>query len=87
VVLFELAAGKHPWQNVGNFVQIVENLTEKPEPRLGKDEHPPSICDFVAKCITRDVKQRADSEQLLTHEFVQDAERYQEEFASWLSTL
>jgi serine/threonine protein kinase len=87
MVLFELATGKYPFENVANFPQLFENLTEKPEPRLEAGAYPPSMCDFVAKCITRDVAQRADGAMLKEHDFVQGAERYQPEFASWLSTL
>jgi len=87
MVLFELATGKYPFGNVGNFPDLFVNLTENPEPRLDVNVFPASMCEFVAMCITRDVALRADTQLLLQHDFVQGAERYQEEFAAWLPAL
>lgn len=87
MVLYELATGKYPF-STKVFVELYDCICVRPEPRLDPEEFNPSLCDFVAKCLTRDAESRPDATSLRAHEFV-CSPRAQETavLAEWLSSL
>jgi len=87
LVLYELATGTFPFPPLSNFATLFECICEKPEPRLPVDgPYPAVMCEFVEKCLTREVRERGDTPRLVRHPFVATVES-EEEFASFLSTL
>lgn len=70
LVLVELATGHYPFVDVSTFPKLFEHVCVKPEPRLDPGLYPPAMCDFVARCLTRDVALRSDTPTLVQHEFV-----------------
>lgn len=70
LVLYEMAVGRYPFDDVTNFPALFEALIDKPEPRLDAERHAPELCDFLAKCLVRDVAVRSDTFALLRHPFL-----------------
>lgn len=86
LVIYELATGRFPFDGAStSFAAIFQAIVEDPEPRLD-GSYPPELCDLVAKCLTREVRDRADTPSLVRHPFVATPET-NEEFAAFLSTL
>lgn len=88
MVFYELASGAHPFRSARSFPEIAKMLLEKPEPRLLESEgHPAPLCSFVARCLIREVCDRADAQDLLGHPFLDedDGEMVsQQELSAWL---
>jgi serine/threonine protein kinase len=84
VVCYELMTGVHPLAEASSIPDIFCLLLESPEPRLAEtDGFPAALCDFVARCLTRDPDRRATAQELLAHNFITDAGS-QEELSTWL---
>eukprot|EP00929_Paragymnodinium_shiwhaense_P006942 TRINITY_DN1108_c0_g2_i1.p1 TRINITY_DN1108_c0_g2~~TRINITY_DN1108_c0_g2_i1.p1 ORF type:complete len:373 (-),score=41.08 TRINITY_DN1108_c0_g2_i1:117-1118(-) len=86
LVLYELATGSFPFPPLSNFAELFQCICEKPEPRLDPGVFSPELCDFVEKCLTRDVPHRMDTPRLLRHAFIQTPET-EADFAAYLATL
>lgn len=71
MVVYELASGKYPFATKA-FLDLYDCLCVQPEPRLQEGEFPSVLCDFVAKCLTREETQRPDARGLLSHEAIAD---------------
>eukprot|EP00930_Biecheleria_cincta_P005362 TRINITY_DN106288_c0_g1_i1.p1 TRINITY_DN106288_c0_g1~~TRINITY_DN106288_c0_g1_i1.p1 ORF type:complete len:528 (+),score=109.52 TRINITY_DN106288_c0_g1_i1:3-1586(+) len=84
MVVYELATGSYPWRNVSSFPIIFQHLCDEEEPRLDPAVFPPVLCEYVAKCLTRDVAKRMDSFSLLKHDLVVSDACSPTEFARWL---
>lgn len=87
MVIYELATGRYPFTDVSSFPVLFDQLCEQPEPRLDPSYFDPSLCDFVAKCLTRDVALRPDTYALASHPFVMDGRESEDALASWFATL
>lgn len=72
MVIYQLATSRYPFTDVDSFPALFDQLCEKPEPRLDAAQHPPELCDFVARCLQRDVAHRSDTPSLLADVFVSD---------------
>merc|ERR1712046_459354 len=70
MVIYELASGKYAYNDVSTFPALFEALVEKPEPRLTTSGLSPELCNFVAKCLTRDLKLRSATRELMKHDFL-----------------
>lgn len=53
MMLHEVAAGRHPFQDVAVFHELFDRMCNAPEPRLDPHAFPPAMCDFLAQCLTR----------------------------------
>merc|ERR1719408_54357 len=69
MVVYELACGRYPFK-AGSFMDLYQNLCVEEEPRLNPEEHSPALCDFVARCLTREPDRRPTAEHLLEHDIV-----------------
>lgn len=87
MVIYELATGKYPFADVSSFPVLFDHLCEKPEPRLDPGLFPPNLCDFTAKCLTRDVAKRVETEVLCEHDFVKVDVESDAELADWLISI
>lgn len=87
MVVYELASGSYPFSETSSFPALFDQLCEQPEPRLSPDAYPPDLCDFVARCLTRDVARRADTEALARHPFVTEGVEPVGSLAAWLASL
>mmetsp|Transcript_53047 Transcript_53047/g.99694 ORF Transcript_53047/g.99694 Transcript_53047/m.99694 type:complete len:477 (-) Transcript_53047:49-1479(-) len=87
MILFELATGRYAFCNVSSFAALLSCLCDKPEPRLSTAQFPPTACDFVALCLTRDMARRPDSCVLSRHPFVVGSRGTRLEFAEWLCSV
>lgn len=85
MVLFELATQEHPLPKSGGFPLLFEYLCDRPEPRLSA-AHPPSLQDFAAGMLVRDIDQRATLAQLRSHAFLSEASPPQA-FSDYLKEL
>jgi serine/threonine protein kinase len=70
IVIYELATGRYPY-NYKAFLDLYECLCEKPEPRLDAAAFPPLLCDFAARCLTRDLSSRPEAGALCGHGYVE----------------
>eukprot|EP00438_Fugacium_kawagutii_P032795 Skav211932 [mRNA] locus=scaffold1086:351292:367081:+ [translate_table: standard] len=75
MVLFELATGRYPFEELSSFVVLFDHLCEQPEPRHGSTQtdsssrvrwldpeyFPAELVEFDAYCLTRDVSRRPDA--------------------------
>lgn len=86
LVLYELAKGEFPFPSLNNFAELFVCITQKDEPRLNGADYPPELCDFVAICLARELKDRADTPRLVGHSFIAAPEP-EAEFAEFLSQL
>jgi len=93
MVVYELAAGRHPFHSC-SFLELYDNVCECPEPRLeGQGSYPAALCDFVARCLTRNVlyhgPARPSVGTLVSHEFISRGveEPCIANFADWLTSL
>lgn len=89
MVVYELATGAYPY-TTRNFLELYDCLCQKPEPRLDRTSaaYPPALCDFVARCLTRDEAQRFDAEALVGHECVRDLGPADiASLGAWIATL
>merc|ERR1712085_34759 len=71
MVIYELSTGCHPFARL-DFLELYDRLCEQPEPRLEtvSKDFPAELCDFVARCLTRDAASRPDAAALHGHEIV-----------------
>jgi len=88
LMVYELAAGKHPFPPISSVPVLFDILIHRPEPRLDPNEgFSPELCDFVAKCLVRDPSKRASAVQLQAHPFlIREAPPMasQVDFARWI---
>jgi serine/threonine protein kinase len=89
LVLYEVATGTFPFPPLSNFAVLFQSICEDPEPRLSPD-YPMPMQEFLALCLTREVRDRGDSDRLAIHSFVFDGPHgtgleTQDEFAAFLS--
>lgn len=87
LVVYELAMGRYPFPKA-SFIELYECLCEGPEPRLDAAIFPKTICDFVARCLTKCPDSRPDAVALRHHPAVVDLTDFQiDAFAAWLREL
>jgi len=87
MVVLELANGTYPFKTA-NFLELYECLCNQPEPRLDADSFPRPLCDFVARCLTREESERAETSSLARHQLVaSQGEDQVANLALWLATL
>lgn len=87
MVFFELATGKYPFEKK-TFLELYECLCMQPEPRLDQTKFPEDLCDFVAKCLTRDEIKRQDATLLVKHRLIaSQGDEHVSQFAKWLVSL
>jgi serine/threonine-protein kinase len=71
VVLYELLAGRRPWEGVSDVALIGKIMTEKPQPLAElRPDAPPELCAIVEKALAKDRAQRYQS----CHELQADLE-------------
>jgi len=85
MVGYELATGSYPFPSMTNFPQLHDALFHRPEPRL-PPESSEDAQSFIALQLVRDLNDRANSAQLLTHPFVATASQ-REDFIEFLHQL
>ena len=80
IVAMELTNGDPPYISEPQSRIIINIVKNKPPPI--KEKWSALFQDFVSQCLTKDPKKRPSADELLQHEFLQDAGDYREEFAS-----
>merc|ERR1711972_422274 len=86
IILHELATAEYPF-DITSFPALFEGLVENPEPRLDSAIFPPTLCEFHAHCLTRDVCDRADIRELKLHDFLAIGVPSRDDFAAWLNGI
>ena len=74
---FELAVGDPPFHHHAggdNFENLFDAIINEPVQRIPA-KWSDTFADFVEKCFIKDPKQRWSIDQLLAHEFMQNAEQ------------
>lgn len=71
VTLYELATGRSPYTNCDTDFHILTKILKGPPPVLPNDmKFSQELRDFLAACLTKDVKQRPKYRQLMEFEFI-----------------
>lgn len=88
---YELASGQPPFSANENDMDVLfEAIIYQPTPPL-PGNWSAKFVDFVEKCLIKDPAQRWTIDQLLAHEFMQDAPNAQagwkQDYAAWKATL
>jgi serine/threonine-protein kinase 24/25/MST4 len=72
-MMLEFAYGEPPYLNLPQTQVCYMILTMDP-PELDANKWSKSMREFVKICLTKDPKERPSAEDLLNHEFLQNAE-------------
>mmetsp|Transcript_45153 Transcript_45153/g.81573 ORF Transcript_45153/g.81573 Transcript_45153/m.81573 type:complete len:380 (+) Transcript_45153:60-1199(+) len=83
ILTYELATGSYPFET-DSFPTLFEGIAEKPEPRLDAEAFSPELCDFAARCLTRDTCLRAAASELRVHPFLTKHAASKDDLAHWL---
>ena len=78
VTAFELSEGNPPNHDKCDG-RIKTDIVLRPAPKLSSHRSA-QFQDFVQKCLIKDPAKRPSAAELLTHEFLADADNYREEF-------
>jgi len=81
LTLVECALGRYPYPPPGDaaaqaqplgFWELLEYIVVEAPPALPRDDgrFSPELCDFVAKCLVKDARQRPSIESLAKHAFL-----------------
>ncbi|ESO85274.1 hypothetical protein LOTGIDRAFT_130700, partial [Lottia gigantea] len=74
ITALEMAEGKPPYGDI-HPMRAIFMIPTKPPPSFRKpDKWSPEFIDFVSKCLIKNPEQRATAQELLKHEFIQQAE-------------
>ena len=76
IVAMELTNGDPPYISEPQSRIIINIVKNKPPPI--KEKWSALFQDFVSQCLTKDPKKRPSADELLQHEFLQDAGDYRE---------
>ena len=71
IVLIELAEGRNPYASA-SLKRMIVRICNKDPPSLSRKKWPPTLVDFVSKCLVKNVKERASVRVLMD---VSDCER------------
>ena len=88
---FELATGDPPFSGFGrDYDRLFHAIVHDPVPQIPQRPNMPwsaAFVDFAGKCLLKDSKQRWSIDQLLGHEFMQNAEASRvgwcQDYAAW----
>lgn len=69
MIAVELADGEPPFLRLPPL-KAMYFISTKDAYRLNKAKFSPNYCDFVERCLERDVKKRWSINQLLNHPFI-----------------
>lgn len=64
ISVIEMAEGKHPFTNCTSAM-VLNQVMNKPPPSLTSSVWSDTFVDFVKKCLTKDVKNRASVSELM----------------------
>lgn len=79
IFAMEMADGDPPYISEPQG-RVIFNIVKKETPPIGP-RWSQEFRDFVRYCLTKDATQRPDASDLLRHQFLADADEYQNEFA------
>lgn len=72
--VIEMASGEHPWGDCSGQVQAIFKIASTKELPRVPEQLSPAASEFVLMCLQRDPDARPDSEALLLHPFVVNAQ-------------
>ena len=73
IFVLELADREPPYLNLDQN-KVLYNIVNNPSPQIQSKTWSPLFRDFAAKCLAKDPAQRQNSEQLLNHEWLKNAD-------------
>ena len=81
ITAIEIAEGKPPYSDLPNFHSVAYEICYGASPRLSTHAKSyasasPEFCDFVERCVVKDVEQRWSIQQLLQHPFIAKYDAY-----------
>jgi len=70
---------------------VLYNIANNPPPKIDKTKWSEDFCDFLDHCLQKDPEKRWNTDQLLEHVWLKDAEGTQQnfvsEFAKWRNSV
>ena len=66
----ELATGEFPYAKWDSPFQQIKQVAMAESPKLPADQFSAEFCDFIAKCLNKNFRERSKYSQLLEHPFL-----------------
>eukprot|EP00045_Choanoeca_perplexa_P005435 m.46114 g.46114 ORF g.46114 m.46114 type:complete len:413 (-) comp13117_c0_seq1:57-1295(-) len=69
---YELASGQQPYAAIGarTAIELLQCIVNEAQPQLDPAVYSEPLCDFVCRCLVKDVNERPTPLQLRNHDFV-----------------
>ncbi|ORE05781.1 Pkinase-domain-containing protein [Rhizopus microsporus var. microsporus] len=90
ITLMELALGRFPFPPEGtplSIFELLQHIVHEPVPTFPPNKYPQDLTDFVAKCLTKDVKLRATPNDLMNHEYLISAATEKVDLVKWAKSI
>ncbi|KAJ2801872.1 MAP kinase kinase (MEK) [Coemansia guatemalensis] len=90
LTLMELALGRYPLKGEGESMSIFEMLSyinTETLPQLPEDQFPPTLCDFVSKCLIKDPAKRPALKDLLAHPYTRECAQAKVNIEQWAASI
>jgi serine/threonine protein kinase len=92
ICVLECVTGTYPFMKDGvparGFWEIMNCIKTRPPPRLEPNQgYSPELCDFIARCLMKEPKQRADVTELLQHPFSRKYQGKDFGYEKWVQTV
>ncbi|KAL0138171.1 kinase-like domain-containing protein [Mucor lusitanicus] len=91
ITLMELALGRFPFPPEGtplSIFELLQHIVHEPVPVFpANKKYPSDLTDFVAKCLTKDVKLRATPNDLMNHQYLVSAATEKVDLVKWASSI
>ncbi|KAJ1871528.1 MAP kinase kinase Wis1 [Coemansia sp. RSA 990] len=87
LTIIEVATARFPYDTAGftNIFDQINAIVNGDPPKLPSSRYPPDACDFVAKCLVKESKDRPNYQKLLDHPWLVEAESSEVDMEEWAS--
>ncbi|CAG8503533.1 7928_t:CDS:2 [Paraglomus occultum] len=86
ITLIELAIGRFPFPPDGSkltVLELLQHIVNEAPPTLPPGEFPDDFDDLTKKCLSKDVSQRPNLQELLKHPYVVEAQKSNVDVEAW----
>ncbi|KAJ2851971.1 MAP kinase kinase Wis1 [Coemansia brasiliensis] len=87
LTIIEVATARFPYDTAGftNIFDQLNAIVNGDPPKLPSSRYSPNACDFVAKCLAKESKNRPNYQKLLDHPWLAEAESSEVDMEEWAS--
>ncbi|RUS72340.1 hypothetical protein EGW08_019898 [Elysia chlorotica] len=87
ITMMELATGEFPYSKWGSPFEQIKQVVMEVSPKLPADQFSPDFCDFIDKCLNKQVPERWNYVQLLEHPFIKSADADDVDMAKYVNDV